>query len=86
MRIDKFLNSTNILKRRSVAQDMCESGVVFINDKAVKSSKEIKVGDIIKLVYLSHTKSYEILKLPNTKTIPKSSSYLYIKELGENNA
>lgn len=86
MRIDKFLNSTNILKRRSVAQDMCESGVVFVNDKVVKSSKEVKVGDIIKLVYLSHTKSYEILELPSTKTIPKSSSHLYIKELGENNA
>lgn len=83
MRIDKFLNSTNILKRRSVAQDMCESGVVFLNDKVVKSSKEVKVGDIIKLVYLTHTKSYQILELPSTKTIPKSSSHLYIKELGE---
>lgn len=83
MRIDKFLNSTNILKRRSVAQDMCESGVVFLNDKAVKSSKEVKVGDIIKLVYLTHTKTYQILELPSTKTIPKLSSHLYIKELGE---
>lgn len=83
MRIDKFLNSTNILKRRSVAQDMCESGVVFLNDKAVKSSKEVKVGDIIKLVYLMHTKTYQILELPSTKTIPKSNSHLYIKELGE---
>lgn len=83
MRIDKFLNSTNILKRRSVAQDMCESGVVFLNDKAVKSSKEVKVGDIIKLVYLTHTKTYQILELPSTKTIPKSNSHLYIKELGE---
>lgn len=83
MRIDKFLNSTNILKRRSVAQDMCESGVVFLNDKVVKSSKEVKVGDIIKLIYLTHTKSYQILEIPSTKTIPKSSSHLYIKELGE---
>ena len=83
MRIDKFLNSTNILKRRSVAQDMCESGVVFLNDKAVKSSKEVKVGDIIKLVYLTHSKSYQILEIPSTKTIPKSSSHLYVKELGE---
>lgn len=83
MRIDKFLNSTNILKRRSVAQDMCESGVVFVNDKAVKSSKEVKVGDIIKLVYFTHTKSYQILELPSTKTIPKSNSHLYIKDLGE---
>ncbi len=86
MRIDKFLNSTNILKRRSIAQDMCDSGVVYINDKVVKSAKEVKVGDIIKLVYLTGSKSYEVLALPTTKTIPKSTSHLYIKELGEKNA
>lgn len=83
MRIDKFLNSTNLLKRRSIAQDMCESGVVYLNGKIAKSSKEVKVGDIIKLVYLSETKTYEVLALPATKTIPKSTSHLYIKELGE---
>ena len=86
MRIDKFLNSTNILKRRSVAQDMCDSGVVYLNDKVVKSAKEVKVGDIIKLVYLTGSKSYEVLANPESKTISKSTSHLYIKELGEKNA
>ncbi|GAA7267522.1 RNA-binding S4 domain-containing protein [Helicobacter pylori] len=86
MRIDKFLNSTNILKRRSVAQDMCESGVVLLNGKVVKSSAQVKVADIIKLVYLTGSKSYEILSLPTSKTIPKSQSHLYIKELGDHHA
>ena len=31
MRIDKFLNSVNITKRRSVAQDMISNKVVLIN-------------------------------------------------------
>ena len=31
MRVDKFLNSTNITKRRAVSEDMCKNGVVSIN-------------------------------------------------------
>ena len=47
MRIDKYLSSVNILKRRSIAQDMCENGVVSINNIIAKPSKEVRVGDKI---------------------------------------
>lgn len=81
MRIDKFLSSVNILKRRAIAQDMCENGVVSVNNTIAKSSKEVRVGDIIELRYLEYTKKYEILALPTTKTIPKSQSKEYFREL-----
>ncbi|WP_394995949.1 RNA-binding S4 domain-containing protein [uncultured Helicobacter sp.] len=80
MRIDKFLNTTNILKRRSIAQDMCDSGVVALNGKPTKSSKEVKKGDTITLTYLEHTKTYEVLEIPTTKSVPKSQSALYVRE------
>ncbi|MDD4885248.1 S4 domain-containing protein, partial [Sulfuricurvum sp.] len=47
MRIDKFLNAVNLTKRRAVAQDMIGECVVYINDKAVKASKNVAIGDII---------------------------------------
>lgn len=81
MRIDKFLSSVNILKRRSIGQDMCENGVVSINDVIAKSSKKVHVGDIIKLHYLEYTKTYQVLALPRTKSIPKSQSNEYFKEM-----
>jgi len=81
MRIDKFLNSVNITKRRSIAQDMLSSGVVMINDVVVKPSKNVDVGDIITINYLSGSKKYEVLKLPQTKSTPKSLQHEYIKEL-----
>lgn len=81
MRIDKFINTVNIVKRRSVAADMIEHGVVFLNGLAVKASKEVKVGDIIEIRYLESTKRYEALKIPTTKTIPKAAQEEYIKEL-----
>lgn len=81
MRVDKFLNSVNIVKRRSIADEMCKEGVVFVNGKKAKPSKDVKVGDIIEIHYLSGVKKYEVLKIPETKTIPKSKKSEYVKEI-----
>ncbi|MGI0406968.1 S4 domain-containing protein [Helicobacter himalayensis] len=81
MRIDKFLNTTNILKRRAVAQDMCENGVVLVNGVVAKSSKEVKINDIITLRYLEYEKNYRVLDIPTTKSVPKAQSMLFVKEL-----
>ena len=81
MRIDKFLNSVNITKRRSVAQDMLANKVVEINSMVVKPSKNVAVGDIITINYLESVKRYEVLQLPATKSTPKSLQHEYIKEL-----
>lgn len=81
MRVDKFLSAVNILKRRTIAQDMCENGAVSINNNIAKSSKEVRVGDIIRLHYLQYTKTYQVLAIPTTKSIPKSKSSEYIKDI-----
>ena len=81
MRIDKFLNSVNITKRRSVAQDMISNGVVLINGVVAKSSKNVEVGTVVTLNFLESTKKYEVLKIPTTKSTPKSLQDEYIKEL-----
>lgn len=81
MRVDKFLNSVNITKRRSVSQDMIANGVVLINDVVAKASKNVAVGDIITINYLNSTKKYKVLQLPQTKSTPKSLQEEYIKEI-----
>lgn len=81
MRIDKFLNSVNITKRRSVAQDMLSNKVVEINGNVVKPSKNVEVGDTITINYLNESKRYEVLQIPITKSTPKSQQAEYIKEL-----
>lgn len=81
MRIDKFLNSVNITKRRSIAQDMITNKVVLINGTVVKASKKVEVGNIITINYLEESKKYEVLKIPTTKSTPKSLQGEYIKEL-----
>ena len=81
MRIDAFLNTTNIVKRRAIAQDMLENKVILIGGIAPKASREVKVGDIIEIVYLEKRMKYEVLKIPETKTVPKNQKELYVKEL-----
>jgi len=81
VRIDKFMNAVNIVKRRSVAQDMLKNQVVLINGVVAKPSKEVKVGDIITIKYLKGDRSYEVLQIPATKNVPKARMAEYVKEL-----
>jgi len=81
MRIDKYMNSVNITKRRSIAQDMLANGVVMINSKVVKPSKDVAIGDIITINYLKESKSYKVLDIPKTKSTPKSEQAKYIQEV-----
>ena len=81
MRIDKFLNAVNIVKRRAIAQDMIANGVVKIAGISVKASRDVKVGDIIEIAFLEKSRFYQVLQNPEVKTIKKSESHLYYKEV-----
>lgn len=84
MRIDKFLNAVNLTKRRTVAQDMIANGVVLINGKVVKASKNVEVGNEIELAYLNGSRKYLVLQIPTLKSTPKSDQEKYIKDISEN--
>jgi len=60
---------------------MVEHGVVFLNGDKVKASKDVKVGDTVEIRYLESVKRYEVLKVPTTKTIPKTAQDEYVKEI-----
>ena len=45
MRLDKFLKVSRIIKRRTVAKEACDKGIVTINGKVAKSSSEVNIGD-----------------------------------------
>ncbi len=60
MRLDKYLKVSRIIKRRTVAKEACEKGLVQINDKLAKSSSEVKVGDVLTLTFGEKTVRYKI--------------------------
>ena len=63
MRIDKYLKISRIIKRRTIAQEACDSGRVMVNDKVAKSSTDVKVGDVIEIRFGTNTARYEILEI-----------------------
>lgn len=49
MRLDKFLKNSRLIKRRTIAKEACEKGLVKINDKVAKPADDVNVGDILTL-------------------------------------
>lgn len=74
MRIDKFLKVSRVLKRRTVANEACQGGKVFVNGKAVKPSYALKVGDIVELHFGNGKIKFRIINLKETVKKDEASS------------
>ena len=69
MRIDKFLKLSRVIKRRTVANEACDSGRISVNGKIVKASYEVKAGDIVEIKFGDKTSKFEIIEIPKTQKI-----------------
>jgi ribosomal 50S subunit-recycling heat shock protein len=49
MRLDKFLKVSRLVKRRTVANELCDAGHVTVNGKAARASYDVKQGDILQI-------------------------------------
>lgn len=76
MRIDLYLKMSRIVKRRTVAQAMCNAGRVLVNGQAVKPSKGLKPGDVVALRFPSRTLELEVMDMPQ-KGIKLAAGELY---------
>lgn len=47
MRLDKFLKVARIIKRRTVANEACDTSRVTVNGREAKASYDVKIGDLI---------------------------------------
>lgn len=73
MRLDKFLKVSRVIKRRTVANEVADSGRITVNDKVVKPSYEVKVGDIVAIKFGDKISKFEIVKIPERQ----------VKDMGE---
>ncbi|MCL2531607.1 MAG: RNA-binding S4 domain-containing protein [Oscillospiraceae bacterium] len=47
MRLDKYLKVSRIVKRRTVANELCDAKRVQVNGRAARASYAVQVGDEI---------------------------------------
>ena len=66
MRIDKFLKVSRIIKRRTVAKDASDAGVVVINGKEAKPSTNVKEGDILEITFGEKKLKIKVLNIKDS--------------------
>lgn len=64
MRLDKYLKVARLIKRRTVAKDVCEGQKVSVNGKLAKPSADIKPGDRITIDMRNHILEVKVLATP----------------------
>ncbi len=67
MRIDKFLWSIRFYKTRTIATEEIKKNRVSIGDSVVKSSKEVKEGDVIKIRKNQIDYKIKVIQIPKSR-------------------
>ncbi len=49
MRLDKYLKVSRLIKRRTIANEVCDAKHVTVNGKVARASYDVKVGDVIEI-------------------------------------
>jgi ribosomal 50S subunit-recycling heat shock protein len=61
VRLDKYLKVSRIIKRRTIANQLCDAKHVDVNGKAARASYEVKVGDVIGIQMGQTLRKFEVL-------------------------
>lgn len=63
MRLDKYLKVSRIIKRRTVANDACDTSHVSVNGRPAKASYDVKENDIITITFGERTLTVRVLSI-----------------------
>ncbi|HEY8443355.1 MAG TPA: RNA-binding S4 domain-containing protein [Clostridia bacterium] len=63
MRLDKFLKLSRVIKRRTIAQEVCKSGRVTVNGRPAKSAYFLKPNDIVSIGYGDQQFVFKVLSI-----------------------
>lgn len=81
MRLDKFLKVSRLIKRRTVANEACDSERISVNGRAAKASYDVKIGDKITVTFGNRSVTVRVLEIKDTtKKSEASGMYEIISE------
>ena len=80
MRLDKYLKVARLIKRRTVANEACDNGLISVNGKPARASYDVKVGDQISLRFGERTVTVEVLSVQ--ETVKQSDAVTLYREIG----
>ncbi len=80
MRLDKYLKVSRLIKRRTVANEVCDAKHVSVNGKVARASYDVKVGDVIEIQMGANCIRARVLNVSEYAT--KENSVLMYELLG----
>ncbi len=69
MRLDKYLKVSRLVKRRTVAAELCQGGHVKLNGQTAKPAAEVKPGQTLELRFGNRLLTVKITQTPE-KAVP----------------
>lgn len=66
MRLDKYLKVSRMIKRRTVANEVCDAKHVTVNGKIARASYDVKVGDVIEISMGQNVTRARVLNVAET--------------------
>lgn len=68
MRIDRFLKISRLVRRRTIARELCLAGAVLINGRPAKPGTRVEAGDELAVDAGRLTFKVRVLAVPETRT------------------
>ena len=66
MRLDKYLKVSRLIKRRTVANEVCDAKHVTVNGKIARASYDVKVGGVIEISMGQNVTRARVLNVAET--------------------
>ena len=84
MRLDKYLKVSRLIKRRTVANDACDTSRITVNGKVAKASYNVKCGDMITIAFGTKSVTVRVLEIKDTtKKAESAGMYEVVSETDE---
>ena len=81
IRLDKYLKISRIIKRRTLAKEICDQGRVKINDRSAKAGSDVTLDDILEIDFGSKIVTFKVLQvLAHANKADASTMYEVLKE------
>jgi ribosomal 50S subunit-recycling heat shock protein len=85
VRLDLFLKKTHLVKRRELARELCEEGMVRVNGTPRKASHDVRLGDELLFPLYNRIIRVRVLNLPEG-AVPRGDQWSFIEVLEEKRA
>jgi ribosomal 50S subunit-recycling heat shock protein len=83
LRLDLFLKMSRLIKRRSLAKEICDGGCVQINGRLAKAGAMVQVGDVLTIDIRDRLMRVRVLRIPQRIEGPEGVVEVLPEGVGE---